>query len=71
MGKDYKHKDIEKAKRGLIKWDEVSEGTKRMIDRENFDIGEFKEEKEKKKDKASKKDMKRQLREYEEKERGD
>lgn len=66
MGKDYKHKDIGKAKRGVIKWDEVSEGTKKMIDRENFDIGEFKEEKIKKRDKASRKEMRKQLREYEE-----
>jgi hypothetical protein len=66
MGKDYKHKDLGKAKRGVIKWNEVSEGTKKMIDRENFDIGEFREEKEKKRDKASRKDMKRQLKDYEE-----
>ena len=37
-----------------------------MIDRENFDIGEFKEEKIKKRDKASRKEMRKQLREYEE-----
>lgn len=66
MGKDYKHKDLGKARRGVIKWNEVSEGTKKMIDRENFDIGEFREEKKKKEDKASKKDMKKQLRDYEE-----
>ena len=66
MGKDYRHTDLAKARRGVIGWDEVSEETKRMIDRENFDVGEFREEKAKKKDKASKKDMKKQLREYEE-----
>lgn len=66
MGKDYKHKDLGKARRGIISWNEVSDETKKMIDRENYDLGEYREQKEKKKDKASKKDMKKQLRDYEE-----
>ena len=71
MGKDFKHKDLGKARRGVIDWEEVSEGTKKMMDRENFDLGEYRGRKEKKKDKASKKDMKRQVKDYEEKEEDD
>jgi hypothetical protein len=71
MGKDFKHKDLGKARRGVIGWEEVSEETKKMMDRENFDLGEYRERKEKKKDKASKKDMKRQMKDYEEKEEDD
>ena len=72
MGKDYKNKIIGKAKKGLISWKDVPEEVEKLIDRENFDIGEYRKEKVEKKDKASRKDMKRQLREYiEGKEEGD
>lgn len=67
MGKDYKHKDLGKARRGVIGWDDVSEETKKMMNRENYDIGEYRKRKEKKKEKASKKEMERQIKDYENK----
>ena len=57
MGKDYKHKSIAKAKKKIISWDELPSGAKGLIDRENFDLGEYRKEKKKKQEKYVKKQL--------------
>lgn len=64
MGKDYKQKANAKYNHGLIEWEDVPEGLKKMADRHNFDVGEHRAEKIKRAEKASKKNMKRELEEY-------
>lgn len=71
MGKDYKNKAKGKARRGIISWKDIPENVEKQLDRENFDIGEYRKEKVEKRDKAYRKDMKRQLQEYEDKEKRD
>ena len=57
MGKTIKHTSAAKFKNGIIPYEEVDEGTKRMFIRENWDVGEFRARKKQMSEKQADKDL--------------
>ena len=67
MGKDKKQKEIAKAKRGLIGWEEISRKTYGRIHRRNFhEIGEDRKKVAESKDEDNLNLMKKEIEEYDE-----